>query len=263
MNANPLNRLARRAAKRARNKLGRAVRQARKELRRTPKRVRRLRRASYRLYNTRYRRTYTHTLAYVPARDELPAVLRSRRLLGRGVEVGVKLGKFSDFLLARWPGEKLISVDPWLAAGPDDYVDHANVSQDEHERSYRETCQRLAKYGDRSEIWRQTSLQAADQIEDGTLDFVYLDARHDYESVKEDLEAWFPKVRAGGIVAGHDYADGSFPSGDFGVKRAVDEFFARLHLPVFQTRGSTPVEMFPTWLVEVPTANKDRGSEAA
>jgi hypothetical protein len=230
----------------------RAAKLTLRELRRTPKRLRRAWRSVYRIYNTRYRSTYGRSLAHVPARDELPAVLRRRQLVGIGVEVGVKLGKFSEFLLVRWPGRKLISVDPWLAADPGEYVDHANVPQDQHERFYRETCTRLGKFGGRSEIWRKTSLEAARRVDDRTLDFVYLDARHDYDSVKEDLEAWFPKVRPGGIVAGHDYADGSFPSGEFGVKRAVDEFFAGLGLPVFQTRGNSPVEMFPTWIVEVP-----------
>jgi hypothetical protein len=200
----------------------------------------------------RNRRTYADSLAHVPARDELPAVLRSRGLLGTGVEIGVKRGMFSDFLLAHWPGAKLISVDPWLAADPRTYIDRANVAQDDHERFYEDTRSRLLKYGERSEIWRLTSLEAAARVPDASLDFVYIDARHDYESVKEDLAAWFPKVRADGIVAGHDYVDGTFPSGEFGVRRAVDEFFRERSIPVHSTGGPSPVEKFPSWLVAVP-----------
>lgn len=44
---------------------------------------------------------------------------------------------------------------------------------------------------------------------DGALDFVYLDARHDCPSVVQDLHAWYPTLRRGGILAGHDYLDGS------------------------------------------------------
>jgi len=61
------------------------------------------------------------------------------------------------------------------------------------------------------------SLEAVLMIPDISLDFVFIDAMHTYEAVKEDIRAWFPKIRSGGIVAGHDY------SWD-GVKKAVDEF---------------------------------------
>jgi hypothetical protein len=44
-------------------------------------------------------------------------------------------------------------------------------------------------------------------VPDASLDYVYVDARHDYCGVKEDLEAWWPKLRRGGILAGHDYLD--------------------------------------------------------
>jgi Methyltransferase domain len=48
-----------------------------------------------------------------------------------------------------------------------------------------------------------------------------LDANHSYESVKEDIEAWFPKVKKGGLFAGHDYIHWA------GVKKVVDEIFKK------------------------------------
>jgi hypothetical protein len=206
----------------------------------------------WRVYNVRYRPLYGRTLARVPARDELPALLNARGLLGAGVEIGVKTGNFSAHLLRDWRGTRLISVDPWLSAAPEEYVDRSNVSQDEFEEYYRITREKLAAFGERSEIWRLTSTEAAERIDDATLDFAYIDARHDYDSVLEDLHAWFPKVRPGGILAGHDYADGHFANGDFGVKSAVDEFFAARGIRVYATDGPSPVEMFPSWLVEIP-----------
>ena len=216
------------------------------------KRWQRTRRRAWRVYNRRFRRTYATSLAHVPDRDEIPAVLNRRGLTGRGAEIGVKLGRYSDLLLSSWEGEKLISIDPWLEAEPDEYVDHANVQQDRHEDFYRHTKDLLAKYRDRSEIWRTTSVEAAKRVPDGSLDFVYIDARHDYDSVLEDLEAWFPKLRPGGLMAGHDYADGEFRQGVFGVKSAVDEFFGARDIAVHATDGRVPLEMFATWLVEVP-----------
>jgi hypothetical protein len=210
------------------------------------------RRAVRRFYNRRYRFTYRRTITRVPARDELPALLNARGLLGRGAEIGVKLGKYSDELLTNWHGEELVSVDPWLSADPDEYVDRSNVSQDEFDSYYEQTCERLARHGSRSSIWRMTSVEAAAKVPDHALDFVYVDARHDYESVKEDLHAWASKVRPGGILAGHDYVDGDLPQGEFYVKSAVDEFFGERGIPVHGTEGPSAVEMFPSWIVEVP-----------
>ena len=47
------------------------------------------------------------------------------------------------------------------------------------------------------------------------MDFVFLDAAHDYENVKEDILSWYPKVKVGGWLTGHDYF-----LGHFGVKKA-------------------------------------------
>lgn len=180
-------------------------------------------------------------------------LLDRRGLLGTGVEIGVQRGRYSEYLLTWWHGARLISVDPWREATQGEYVDRANVAQEEQERRYRETLERLRRFGPRSEVWRATSLEAAARLGDGSVDFVYIDARHDYESVLEDLTAWWPKARRGGIVAGHDYVDGDLPNGVFGVKSAVDTFFGGLGVPVHATDGRPrSVELFASWIVEVP-----------
>jgi hypothetical protein len=182
----------------------------------------------------------------IPARNQLPDLLNRRGLDGTGVEVGVRIGIFSENILRRWRGRTLISVDPWLESAPDEAQDR---TQAEHDQFYEETVARLGKYGERSVIWRATSTEAAARIEPASLDFVYLDARHDYESVKEDLEHWFDKVRPGGIVAGHDYVDGTWGELSFGVKSAVDDFFGARGLPVKTTYAQTRPA---SWLVEMP-----------
>ena len=54
-------------------------------------------------------------------------------------------------------------------------------------------------------IIRKASVQAAKQFKNASLDFVFIDGSHDTDSVCADIDAWIPKVKAGGIIAGHDY----------------------------------------------------------
>ena len=193
-------------------------------------------------------------------RRELPTLLNRRGLLGRAVEIGVANGDFSEHILTRWRGAHLQSVDPWRAAPPDEYVDVSNRSQEQHDEAYEITKQRLARFGERSTVWRMTSMEAASRIPPGSLDFAYLDGRHDYESVKQDLELWYDKVRIGGIFAGHDYRDGVFPQGVFGVKSAVDEFFGAKRLRVKTTHIDAP---WRSWFVRIPaTGVRAKGRSA-
>ena len=129
-------RRAERTLKRTRGR--HTLRRTRKLARRRTKAARRrwkyLKRDVRRIYNRRHRRTYRSTITHVPSRDELPALLNACGLTGRGAEIGVKLGRYSDELLSNWRGRELVSIDPWLSADPDEYVDRSNVSQEEFER---------------------------------------------------------------------------------------------------------------------------------
>tara|TARA_R110000796_G_scaffold241064_1_gene362349 strand:+ start:1709 stop:2362 length:654 start_codon:yes stop_codon:yes gene_type:complete len=52
---------------------------------------------------------------------------------------------------------------------------------------------------------KMSSEKGSEQFQDCSLDFVYIDASHDYDNVKKDIENWLPKIKSGGIIAGHDY----------------------------------------------------------
>ncbi|MEW6303163.1 MAG: class I SAM-dependent methyltransferase [Verrucomicrobiota bacterium] len=175
-------------------------------------------------------------------RYQLPSLLNARALLGTGVEVGVFEGSFSNYLLTHWRGQKLISVDPWRMFGPE-YEDMCNREQTEMDRLFERTKTLLSAHGPRSEVWRMTGVEAAAKIKDGSLDFVYIDAQHHEEAVAEDVRQWFPKLRPGGLLAGHDYLDGEFSYGRFGVKTAVDRFIKEQGLSLHVTTG----EASPTW----------------
>jgi hypothetical protein len=71
---------------------------------------------------------------------------------------------------------------------------------------------------------RMDSVSAASTYKDASLDFVFIDGAHNYESVKADIEAWLPKVKRGGFIGGHDYGNDE-PEDINGVKKAVDEKF--------------------------------------
>jgi len=72
------------------------------------------------------------------------------------------------------------------------------------------------------------SIIASRKFKDKSLDFVFIDAAHDYESAKNDIIAWLPKIKNGGILAGHDY----YPDNpEFcGVYQAVNEIFSQTEI---------------------------------
>lgn len=159
--------------------------------------------------------------------------------LKTGVEIGVTFGGHSEAILSLTKIEKLYGVDPYKNF--DDYDDPMNLPQSEFDVLYEFTKNRLASFGKRFEIIRDVSSSAVTRVS-STVDFVYIDALHTYEGVRDDLINWFPKVRAGGVIGGHDYDHPNFP----GVKKAIDEFFSRFDWEIH-------VEGHGVWWVEKKT----------
>jgi FkbM family methyltransferase len=141
-----------------------------------------------------------------------------------GAEIGIAGGQHIKRLLEKTNLEKVYGVDPltsemWTISN----MDCVNVDSDYggFDNLYDQIVGMLEPYGDRSEIIRKTSLDAVDNFEDESLDFVFVDAIHTYENCLEDLTAWEPKVKPGGYIMGHDWEHPSYP----GVQKAVEEFF--------------------------------------
>jgi hypothetical protein len=178
-------------------------------------------------------------------REEFPQWLNLLNLRAKGVEIGVQRGTFSTVLLSRWAGQHLTCIDPWRSFDPASYHDTANVEQARQDANFETTRQRISPFGERASQLRKTSAEAAADFAEASLDFAYIDAQHHYEAVVEDIALWWPKVRPGGILAGHDYLDGIVRGTDFGVKRAVDEFAQAQGLPVIAS-----LEMdYPSWFI--------------
>lgn len=160
-----------------------------------------------------------------------------------GAEVGVETGRYSEEICRAMPGVKLYCIDPWQTY--DRYADH--VSQSRLEHFYNATVNRLTVQNQFNvDIIRETSLEAVARFEPASLDFVFIDGNHHFDFVVEDIIAWSPIVRPGGIVAGHDYK----PEGGekiripFGVIEAVNAYTTAHKIsPWFVTRG----DKCPTW----------------
>lgn len=116
-----------------------------------------------------------------------------------GAEIGVRWGEYSEILLKKNPGLKLFCIDPWIP------YSGASVSQDRQNRIFRRAVKVLSPYG--ATVIRKASMEALADIPDESLDFVYIDALHDFDHVMEDIIGWSKKVRRGGIVSGHDYTN--------------------------------------------------------
>jgi len=186
-----------------------------------------------------------HERAWRSGYSAFPSVV-CKRGLRRGVEVGVAFGGHSGAILEHGGVDKLYGVDSYQHRPG--YDDPMNLTQPVFDRLAQRVVTRLAPFGGRFELLREESAQAADRFEDGSLDFVYLDADHSEPGVMRDLCTWSVKVREGGVIAGHDYGHRDFP----GVKRAVDRFFARFGWQVHQgghgvwwvERGRMPITYF-------------------
>jgi hypothetical protein len=127
-----------------------------------------------------------------------------------GAEIGVEKGLFSRCICDMVPGVKLYCVDPWAP--------YNKQSKEREDKLYKYAMDRLV--GCNVEVMRMSSLEASQKIVDRSLDFVYIDALHDFDSVMMDIILWTPKVRSGGIVSGHDYVN----SYGFGVIPAVNSY---------------------------------------
>jgi hypothetical protein len=152
-----------------------------------------------------------------------------------GAEIGVWKGEFSQRICELVKGVSLLCVDPWQQYRF--YNDDKN-HQGRMDAAYAEACERLKPYD--CTIWRMTSHEAAARVPDGSLDFVYIDGNHSEPYITQDLEAWAPKVRSGGMVCGHDYVRRKKRPA-LQVADAVDRFVAahELTLMVF-TGDKTP-----------------------
>lgn len=166
-----------------------------------------------------------------------------RKLIARferpiGAEIGVCRGETSEYLLSNVPDLTLHGIDPYvmyqkfydpalpanLRSREGQTHQHDFVDQAGFDERYRQTQERLGRFGERFALIREHSTEAAKGFRDGFLDFAFIDGNHVYEAVKLDIASWWPKIRVGGLLVGHDYRPGVTCYRE-NVCRAVDEVF--------------------------------------
>ena len=143
-----------------------------------------------------------------------------------GAEIGVYKGEYTEILLKA--GLKIYGIDPWTAYSDYDDPDH-NRFQEGLDYLYGHTQRRLAPYLQNGQctLVRKTSMEAINDFEGESLDFVYVDGNHHFKYVAEDICEWIKKIKKGGIISGHDYASEGVSDRDphvIHVKYVVDAY---------------------------------------
>jgi hypothetical protein len=161
---------------------------------------------------------------------------------GTGAEIGVARGDFSAVLLECAAPRELHLIDPWSHLESDDLGGHELLSRVARgpgahlvppaenrlgDEQFRAISTRFA--GDsRVRLHRQFSYKIAAAFPDSFFDFIYIDGNHTYEFVLRDLLDFTPKVKADGLIMGHDFFHNTFADREnYGVIPAVHTYLRR------------------------------------
>lgn len=151
-----------------------------------------------------------------------------------GVEVGVARGASSAVLLRHLPKLHLTMVDAWQPYPTDPKNEKSKdglrkYNAQEMALMHADAVKATEPYADRRTIWHMTSKNAAKKAGTVQYDFIFLDGDHSEAGVRDDIRLWWPRVKHGGILCGHDFASRRLR----GVQRAVLPFVEEEHLPLY------------------------------
>ena len=140
------------------------------------------------------------------------------------VEVGAWLGKSTNHMAKKIKELKkkidFYVIDTW---GGSVEVIHNQIVDDFGGDVFTEFIDNtlISNNKNQFKLIKDTSENASKQFLNNSIDYIMIDAGHDYDSVKDDINHWYHKVKPGGIISGDDYGGSYFP----GVTKAVDEYF--------------------------------------
>lgn len=167
-----------------------------------------------------------------------------------GAELGVWRGGLSEKLLRALPNLTLFGIDRWSAPKPNSSyagsgAQIARMPQRDHDAAYDQAHDRIAFAGERVTLIKGETAESAKIFADGYFDFVFIDADHSYAGVTADLMAWYPKVKAGGWLCGHDWDHPD--QGE--VKEAVTDFLVK---GKGYSESDIQLSHGRTWFLEIP-----------
>lgn len=147
-------------------------------------------------------------------RNDLGYIMQNEGF-ARGIELGVQKAEFSKVILSQWQNcTEYHLVDLW--EHQKNYDDVANLGQQKQDEFFEEAMKRMEPWKEKIHVCRNYTTNCVEKYEDEYFDFIYVDARHDFKGVWEDIVHYWPKLKSGGIMAGHDYVtnnDGPLGSG--------------------------------------------------
>lgn len=174
------------------------------------------------------------------SRVQLAHYLNALGMKGIAVEVGSHRGGYASAFLEQWQGKYLYCIDPWYnPPGYEEQATHLHVSRGENRHEDYQACRDALRSIDpnakRHIMLHALSLEVVSAFGNESLDFVYLDADHTRPAIDNDLEAWWHKVKPGGLLAGHDFLCPMEPEGGWGryIQPAVMEFASRYNVDVW------------------------------
>lgn len=179
------------------------------------------------------------TLSELKTRNDIGFLLNNMGLEGIGVEVGVAFGENAEIILHKANLALLMLIDPWDYVPQENPKGYADAIKD-WQGCYDYCKSKIARFGKRAFMLRETSEEASKKIKDGSLDFAYIDANHMSPYMDNDLKYWYNKVKPGGIFGGHDYHMVKRDDYQCDVKEAVDNFFKDKNVNIHVTEDQDP-----------------------
>ena len=162
------------------------------------------------------------------------------------VEIGSHFGKSASYMAVEIANSKkkikFDCIDSWMADiwGIDGWKNKNTKDKNLNEIFYNNFLKNIESVKNYINSIRGWSYDVVNQYDNESIDFLFIDSCHEYESVKKEIEDWYPKVKLNGIIAGHDYTHNQ-P----GVIKAVNEFFGENNIKkIIGVSGSG------SWLVD-------------
>jgi predicted O-methyltransferase YrrM len=158
------------------------------------------------------------------------------------VEIGCWIGRSSSYMAVEIINSgfdiKFDCIDTWEGS-----VEHKENYLVKNDELFNEFKNNISPVAHKINAIRIDSLTASKLYEDETLDFIFIDASHEYEDVKNDILHWKSKVKKNGVIAGHDFTNSWIE-----VKRAVIEVFGKEKI----------IERDCCWVVDMEILNREK-----